>query len=414
MQKKITVVTALILICSLVFTSTAVYVAGSSLDEKKQESKNIKNKIQQEKDALEQGRKEEANLSSQIQELEVRIGEAENQIDILKGKIRTKQGQVAQAKEDLEQAEKDVESQTDNLNVRLRTMYKNGSIGFLDVLLGSGSLSEFISNIDMVQRVHSSDKEVLSDLKERYQAVNEKKKKLESLQAQLETQKSEESEKQAALAADKQEVSKKKASVAAKNEKHEDNIQDLNAEADHIASIIQQDIERAQREAAAKKEKDKSSGSSGGSSGGGSSSGDSSSGSSSGNGKFSWPVPGHTRVSSNYGWRNCPFHGREKHSGIDIPAPYGTSVKAAASGTVIYSGYLGSYGNAIIIRHGNGLYTLYGHNSRLVARSGAKVSKGQTVAKVGSTGSSTGNHCHFEVRKGGSGYGNDVNPWNYL
>ncbi len=417
MQKKITVVIALILICSLVFGSTAVYAAGSSLSEKKQESKNIKNKIQQEQDALEQGKKTEANLSNQIQELEVRIGEVENQIDLLKGKIQTKQGEVAQAKKDLKQAEEDVDSQTDNLNVRLRTMYKNGSIGFLDVLLGSGSLSEFISNIDMVQRVHSSDKDVLSDLKEWYEAVNEKKKKLESLQAQLETQKSEEAEKQAALAADKQEVSKKKASVAAQNEKHEDNIQDLNAEADHIASIIQQDIERAQREAAAKKEKEKDkssagSGSSGSSSGG--SSGGSSSGSSSGNGKFTWPVPGHTRVSSNYGWRNCPFHGREKHTGIDIPAPYGTPVKAAASGTVIYSGYLGSYGNAIIIRHGNGLYTLYGHNSSLVARSGAKVSKGQTVAKVGSTGSSTGNHCHFEVRKGGSGYGNDVNPWNYL
>lgn len=400
MQRKRTAAIILLLVCSLVFSVGTAYAANSSLSDKKKESKNIDNKIQQEQNALKQGQAEEENLKKQIQELEERIGEAENQMETLRGKIQTKEGQVAEAKEDLEQAEKDVESQTDNLNVRLRTMYKNGSIGFLDVLLGSGSLSEFISNIDMVQRVHSSDKEVLGALKKRYEVVNDKKKKLESLQAQLESQRDEQAEKQAALTADKTTVSKKKASVSAQNDQREDNIAALNAEASRIEALIQQDIERQQRE---KEEKE---GSSGESSSGGSS-GSSSSG-------WTWPVPGHTRISSDYGWRNCPYHGREKHSGIDIPAPYGTAVKAASGGTVIHSGYLGSYGNAVLIRHGNSLYTLYGHNSSLVVRSGAKVSKGQTIAKVGSTGNSTGNHCHFEVRKGGSSHGNNVSPWNYV
>ena len=400
MQRKRTAAIILLLVCSLVFSVGTAYAANSSLSDKKKESKNIDNKIQQEQNALKQGQAEEENLKKQIQELEERIGEAENQMETLRGKIQTKEGQVAEAKEDLEQAEKDVESQTDNLNVRLRTMYKNGSIGFLDVLLGSGSLSEFISNIDMVQRVHSSDKEVLGALKKRYEVVNDKKKKLESLQAQLESQRDEQAEKQAALTADKTTVSKKKASVSAQNDQREDNIAALNAEASRIEALIQQDIERQQRE---KEEKE---GSSGESSSGGSS-GSSSSG-------WTWPVPGHTRISSDYGWRNCPYPGREKHSGIDIPAPYGTAVKAASGGTVIHSGYLGSYGNAVLIRHGNSLYTLYGHNSSLVVRSGAKVSKGQTIAKVGSTGNSTGNHCHFEVRKGGSSHGNNVSPWNYV
>lgn len=404
MKRKRTAAIALLLICSLIFSAGTAYAANSSLSDKKQKSKNINNQIQQEKNALKQGQAEEENLKKQIQELEERIGEAENQMETLRGKIQTKEGQVAEAKKDLEKAERDVEAQNDNLNVRLRTMYKNGSIGFLDVLLGSGSLSEFISNIDMVQRVHSSDKEVLGDLKERYEAVNDKKKKLESLQAQLESQRDEQAEKQAALTADKTTVSKKKASVSAQNDQHEDNIAALNAEASRIEALIQQDIERQQRE---KEEKE---GSSGGSSSGGSSGGSSGSSSSG----WTWPVPGHTRISSDYGWRNCPYHGREKHSGIDIPAPYGTPVKAASGGTVIHSGYLGSYGNAVLIRHGNSLYTLYGHNSSLVVRSGAKVSKGQTIAKVGSTGNSTGNHCHFEVRKGGSGHGNNVSPWNYV
>ena len=131
-------------------------------------------------------------------------------------------------------------------------------------------------------------------------------------------------------------------------------------------------------------------------------------------GKFAWPLPGYTRLSSQYGWRTCPFHGREKHSGLDIPAPFGTAVLAAASGTVVTASYQGSYGNAVILSHGSALYTLYGHNSSLLVKVGDKVRKGQPIARVGSTGSSTGNHCHFEVRKGKNAYGNDVDPWTYL
>lgn len=131
-------------------------------------------------------------------------------------------------------------------------------------------------------------------------------------------------------------------------------------------------------------------------------------------GKLKWPVPGHTRISSDYGPRNCPFHGREKHTGIDLPAPRGTRVVAAAAGKVIDARYMGSYGNGVLINHGSGIYTLYGHNSKLEVKKGQRVSAGQTIARVGSTGNSTGNHCHFEVRKGSSKYGADVNPHRYL
>lgn len=131
-------------------------------------------------------------------------------------------------------------------------------------------------------------------------------------------------------------------------------------------------------------------------------------------GKLKWPVPGHTRISSDYGPRMCPFHGREKHTGIDLPAPRGTRVVAAAAGKVIDARYMGSYGNGVLISHGSGIYTLYGHNSRLEVHKGQTVAAGQTIARVGSTGDSTGNHCHFEVRKGSSKYGADVNPHRYL
>lgn len=436
MRRKIMMMIALVLTFTMLFGTGAVYAAQVG----RQDYNQVQQQIEQEKKKLEEGKAEEQSLAQEIQGLETKISAVENQVAALQSQISDTEGKIAVAKEELKQAQENVDSQDANLNLRLRTMYKNGSIGFLDVLLGSGSISEFISNIDMVQKVHASDKEVLADLKDDYKVVKEKKEELDTLQGQLSSQKQQEAEKQAQLTANKSEVTKKKANVAASNEARQDNIQDLNAEADHIMAIIQEEErkarereeqERREREEREKRQKQQqqqaqngnngSGGNSGNSTdgsdkGSGSSDGGSSSGGSSGggSGNFTWPVPGHTRISSNYGWRICPFHGREKHTGIDIPAPYGTAVKAADSGTVIYAGYLGSYGNAVIIRHSSTLYTLYAHNSSLVVGSGKKVSRGQTVAKIGSTGSSTGNHLHFEVRKGGNSYGNDVNPWNYL
>ena len=124
---------------------------------------------------------------------------------------------------------------------------------------------------------------------------------------------------------------------------------------------------------------------------------------------FRWPVLG--QISSPFGWRRSPF-GRRRvfHAGIDIRAPRGTVIKAAASGVVVHSGGMGGYGKTVVISHSSGLTTLYGHCSRLIAKSGARVSQGQTIACVGSTGRSTGNHLHFEVRVGGS----PRNPLKYL
>ena len=118
---------------------------------------------------------------------------------------------------------------------------------------------------------------------------------------------------------------------------------------------------------------------------------------------FIWPARG--RLTSRFGWRRW-----RHHDGIDIAAPYGTPVTAARDGVVAFAGWYQAYGKALIIDHGNGLQTLYGHNSRLLVRSGQRVTKGQLIAKVGSPGRSTGPHLHFEVRINGR----PVNPIKYL
>ena len=114
---------------------------------------------------------------------------------------------------------------------------------------------------------------------------------------------------------------------------------------------------------------------------------------------FSWPIKANYRLTSGYGWRTHPLSGNKAfHTGIDIGASMKTPIYAAASGVVVFSGDGGSYGNMIIIRHKNGLYTVYGHASRLLAKKGIFVKKGQKIALVGSTGASTGAHLHFEIK----------------
>ncbi len=128
-------------------------------------------------------------------------------------------------------------------------------------------------------------------------------------------------------------------------------------------------------------------------------------------GKLEWPVPGRTTISSGYGRRTSPISGRgEFHTGLDIPAPTGTKIYAAESGIVINAGTINGYGYTVIIDHGNGLSTLYAHNSRLNVKVGQTVKRGDLIAFAGSTGYSTGAHCHFEVRKNGK----HTNPWSYL
>lgn len=341
-------------------------IAVYAEEDPKESLSEIREDIKEQQEKLEKGEAEERSLSSQVTELEKKI---EN----LQGAISENEVKLEKLKKEVEEAQKQVDEQTENLNGRLRNMYKTSSIGFLDVLLDSRSFSEFLTNLDLVKIIYSADQSVLEELEEAHNILEKKKGEAEQLQAELKASKQVADEQKATVEA-------KKAEIAKSNKETEKMIDELQAEADAMTAKIQ-------------------------------SSGSSSTNSVYIGGELAWPTPSTSYITSPFGYRIHPIYGyRKYHTGIDIGASYGSNIVAANSGTVILSGWNGGYGKCIVVDHGGGVSTLYAHCSSLNVGYGQTVTRGQSIAAVGSTGASTGPHLHFEVRVNGE----YKNPLNYV
>lgn len=365
------------IVAILLMLTFAVETSLASAATLSQIRNNIKNKQQE----LNESRAKEKSLGDQVNSLEQQINSKQSDIDELEASISEAQAKLETLEEELAAAEEKVNTQNENLNARLRNMYKNGSVGFIDVLMDSGSFSEFLNNLSLVEKVYTSDQDVLEELQKAYDEIDAKKKEIETLQAELSESKATMEEQKSSLEADKASVEKKKSEIAADSAETQRELDKLEADAQALTSSIRN-------------------------------SGSSSSSSKYNGGIMAWPVPSCHTVSSGYGGRIHPTTGKYKfHGGLDIPGSYGSAIVAANSGKVIWAGNRGdSYGNYVIIDHGGGVSTLYGHSSKVLVSTGQRVSRGQRIANVGSSGRSTGPHCHFEVRINGS----RVNPNPYV
>ena len=276
------------------------------------------------------------------------------------------------------------------------------------ILLGSKDISEFFSRIEYVGQMAEHDKKIQDNLEKDRQKIQEiegsiqktqleldiDKKKLEDEKQSLEDNKAEKQSLYDSLQSTKQDYEEYQAYLA----QIESEIQNMIT--DKINQINDEEARLAQLEAERQQQNNNTAGGGTDAGGSGSSSG---SGSGVSNGYFTWPVPSSSYISSPYGWRVHPIWGSSLfHAGTDIGADYGDSILAADGGTVIYAGYNDSYGNFVMISHSSGYVTLYAHCNQLLVYSGQSVSQGETIALVGSTGDSTGPHCHFEVRYNGS------------
>ena len=374
MKKRITA-SLLVLVMLLSLSSLLAYAdaesdAQAALDKIRGEQSELNSE-------LSKGKKVESDLNKEIKALEGNIATLNLEISELGASINLTQERINNAVVQLDQVEADIAEQQKSLGDRLAAMYMNGNVGFIDVLLGSNSISDLMTNIDRVQMVYEQDKQMLEDLKVQQQVIQAQRDYLDELRADLQASQDTEKEKKALLDADKAEVADKKAAVAQDNKALEEQLDTLNAEANALVA----EIFKLQ-----------------------------------GNGEFiggdfTWPAPGVSRVTSEFGNRFHPIFKKNKlHTGLDIGAPTNTTIVASNAGTVIKAGWNNSYGYMVMIDHGGGIVTLYAHNSSLLVKAGDVVAKGQAISKSGSTGNSTGPHLHFEVRVNGQ----YVNPRDYV
>lgn len=370
------------------------------------EKSELNQKIKETKENLNDVNSQKEESQNKVDDLKSQIAEYEKEINSLKDEIKQKQKEIKEMQEKLDKLEKERQEKQDLLDQRLITMYENGETTYLDVLLSSADITDFISKYYMVETVTEADKELIEGLEADKKEIEETKNKLNASLDEVEKKKEEQESIQTKLNKAK---NKEEEKVESLTEESHDLEEDIEAYEKKMKELDAK--EKAQEEALKHKieEAEKNHGSNSGSSGSGSSGGSSSGGSISSKG-FIRPVTS-GRITATMYYSSGKYHGA-----VDFGVSTGTPVYAAADGIVVTSTWGGSdsYGYYIKIKHYNGLYTLYAHGSSLVAKVGQEVNQGDLIMYSGNTGNSTGPHLHFEVRKSPGGYSNRVNPLNYL
>lgn len=314
----------------------------------------------------------------QIQE-ELRVATAEYKE--VKGQLDSVEDKISDNTELLQKTEADLKVKNKKLQQRVRDIYINGQISYVDVLFGAKDFADLMTRMDVLKRIIKHDYDLIMKVKEEKATVENTRVQLEKDKAEAEV-----------LVTDAQ---AKKAKVEDKESEQQVLLDQAIYDRDTSERMYEEIMAASQEVANMIRRSHMSSAGY--------------SGAPAGAGGMIWPISG--PITSEFGWRTHPIFGTARfHSGLDIGGDYGMPIYAAASGTVIYAGWISGYGNAVIIDHGGGVTTLYGHNDSLNVSEGENVAQGQVIAMCGSTGNSTGPHCHFEVRENGE----PVSPYGYL
>ena len=380
-------------------------------------TKGLRNQLKDIQGQLSNAHAKKTNAEAIIREITVKLATIQAQLDAANAelvRIHAQQAQVNQqmvvTKQELAVATQHLMERQQVLDKRVRAIYIHGQLNYLQVIMGAKDFSDFANRLELLKRVVRSDYSLLQEIRQQQAAIQLKKDKLEAQRRQLASLESDALHTQQKIAekkAEQQEVMDEAKAQRAAAEQMEAELQASSNDImrriqAHEAKIrAQQEAARRQAEAAARAAK--------------------AAGRKAppvpvykpkviGTGRLSRPCGG--PVTSPFGYRIHPiFHTKIYHAGVDFGVPSGTPIHAADSGVVIYAGSgMRGYGNVVIIDHGGGLSTLYAHNSSLTVRAGQSVSKGQVIARAGSTGYATGPHCHFEVRRNGA----PTNPMGYL
>ena len=397
MKKKLFCIILIILIlqyfCTFVFaenslTNEAIDVNNvtneittePTLEEQKEE---IENQIKDTNTKLEYVQEELGGTLLKVQETEDKIRQYEKEIDEMAEKMQNLQNSINEANSALIKSEQNYEEKTELLARRLVAMYEAGETQYLDILLNSKDITDFISRYYVIQEIAEYDSVLIEQIEKEKNNLETTKQKLENEQDELKIIKSKSEQTSIVLSNMKtlqqsyvKDLNEGEKILQERLTKYKEEQEEIERQIELATNAIDPNIQYT-------------------------------------GGEMLWPVAiSGTAITSNYGVREHPIQGVVKeHTGIDIGnTPLGSPVVAAADGIVTYAGWLGGYGNCVMINHGDGIVTLYGHGNKILTSVNTEVKQGDVIMEVGSTGNSTGPHLHFEVRVNGD----YTNPLNFV
>ncbi len=349
--------------------STETNKASKDLSQLQEQQQELQNKMQEVGQDLNEVQNELSENLQQIQIIDENIEESQKNIEELTKKIGKITENNKKLEEKLKVATKNYNKQKNILESRLVAIYEAGETQYLDVILSSADLSEFLSNYVLVTEIASYDTQLLEEVEEKKQIIELAKQHLDENLAQLNIMKTSQEKNSKILENTKMlrenymaKLTEQEKEVQAKIDEYKSQYEQVNREIlqTALADGLLADYV---------------------------------------GGDMTWPIPGYSKITSPYGMRVHPITGvYTLHTGVDVGAPMGTDFVAANDGIVTKAYYNSAYGNMVMVDHGGGISTLYAHGSEILVRVGQPVKKGEPVLKVGSTGYSTGPHAHFEVR----------------
>ena len=385
-RRVLTLVLALALVIPL-SGPTVVMESGAVTQQEIDALKSDANQLNQQKkdiqNQLKSVRADKNDALGKKELLEEQIDVIQNEISNLNAQITKYSELIGQKETELAENEEKRQEQYELFCLRVRVMEEEGQTSYWSILFDSSDFSDLLDNFMMIEEFIEYDNGIMENLLALQKQIEEEKAELETAKAEQETAKQAQVTAQQELKSQEAEVDKLIGEISAK----EDQLEAIEANLKAAAAAADAEIKKKEKELAAQiKNVPSESG-------------------------FLWPLTNYNTLSSLYGSRIHPITGKpNNHTGIDIPAPKGTPILAAKSGVVVTSVKKGSYGNYVVVSHSDGTSTLYAHMSVRSVKEGQTVKQGQKLGEVGTTGSSTGNHLHFEVRVNGS----RVDPLNYF
>ena len=369
-------------------TSKSIEEKQDQIKKMESEKKNLKKNLSDVQSIKKNLEYKKNDLAKYIEELDLQLAEIEGRVNDLKGQILVKQDEIEQTRVELEGAISREENQMECMIARAKLMYEKKDSLASELLSQSSGFGEILNRAEFMEKLVTYDKEQWMEFQNVRKLVQLCKQQLELEEEILETTRENAELEQNTLELfmeQKQKDIEAYESDINNQEKAIKEYEEMIAQQDELIKALEKAIEEERKKLAVKRTYD--------------------------GGTFKFPLASYTRISDEYGWRIHPIlKVKQFHNGVDLAAAKGTAIYAAYDGVVVAADYSSTMGNYVMIDHGDNLYTIYMHASSLKVKKDAAVKRGDTIALVGSTGRSTGNHLHFSVRRNGE----YVSPWDYI